>query len=41
MAEYATVLGILVIGVVVALGLLTMGVADKLQSDVTTIVSAM
>ena len=39
MAEYATLLSILVIGVVVVIGAFTTGVTDKLQSDLITILS--
>jgi Flp pilus assembly pilin Flp len=39
MAEYATLLSILVIGVVVVIGAFTTGVADKLQSDLITILA--
>jgi Flp pilus assembly pilin Flp len=39
MAEYATLLGILVIGVVIVIGAFSTGVANKLQSDLVTILS--
>lgn len=39
MAEYSTLLAILVIGVVVVIGAFTTGVADKLQADLVTVLS--
>jgi hypothetical protein len=39
MAEYATVLGVLIIAVVAAIGLFTTGVENRLQSDIVTILS--
>jgi Flp pilus assembly pilin Flp len=39
MAEYATVLGILIIAVVAAIGVFASGVDAKLQNDLTTILS--
>jgi Flp pilus assembly pilin Flp len=39
MAEYATVLGVLIIAVVAAIGVFSSGVDAKLQSDLTTILS--
>jgi Flp pilus assembly pilin Flp len=39
MAEYATVLGVLIIAIVAAIGLFASGVDAKLQDDLTTILS--
>ena len=39
MAEYATVLGVLIIAVVAAIGVFSSGVDAKLQDDLTTILS--
>jgi hypothetical protein len=39
MAEYATVLGVLIIAVVAAIAVFSSGVDAKLQNDLTTILS--
>ena len=39
MAEYATVLGVLIIAVVAAISFFSNGVDNKLQSDLVTILS--
>jgi Flp pilus assembly pilin Flp len=41
MAEYATLLGVLIIAVVVAVTALSLGIDAKLQNDLTTILSGM
>jgi Flp pilus assembly pilin Flp len=41
MAEYATLLGILIIGIVVVFGALSFGIANKLQNDLTTILTGL
>jgi Flp pilus assembly pilin Flp len=41
MAEYATLLGILIIGIVVVFGALSLGIRDLLQNDLTTILTGL
>jgi Flp pilus assembly pilin Flp len=41
MAEYATVLGVLIITVAVAVTALSLGITSKLQDDLTNILSGM
>ena len=41
MAEYATVLGVLIIAVAVAITALSLGIDAKLQNDLSTILTGM
>jgi Flp pilus assembly pilin Flp len=41
MAEYATLLGVLIIAIVVIFGAFSVGINNKLQNDLTTILSGM
>jgi hypothetical protein len=41
MAEYATLLGVLIIAVVVVIGALSLGIGVKLQDDLATVLSGM
>ena len=41
MAEYATVLGVLIIAVAATIGVFATGIDAKLQDDLTTILSGM
>jgi Flp pilus assembly pilin Flp len=41
MAEYATVLGVLIIAVAATIGVFSSGIDAKLQSDLTNILSGM
>ena len=41
MAEYATLLGVLIIAIVVIFGAFSVGINNKLQDDLTTILSGM